>query len=263
MRLRSSREKTNPRYSGTRTGPVLYAYGGFTLFAASFQTTSAWARWPLVSGPKTPHLPSLFARGFGLACSPFARCYSGNHCCFLFLGLLRCFSSARSQSGFDAGPMRGISPHEEVPFGDPRIIDFMRLPAAFRSSSRPSSASQPSHPPAAVAAKRGSNHVTGTALPVVWVGARSEFAKDCVLFRPTHHLQCECECVLFCTAHVVMELCTYGRVCTQSTFILCSPGARPLVHGTASGACSADRPPSGMTPCCRAINSHRCPSPVC
>jgi hypothetical protein len=29
----------------------------------------------------------------GLGCSPFARHYSGNHYCFLFLRLLRCFSS--------------------------------------------------------------------------------------------------------------------------------------------------------------------------
>ena len=32
----------------------------------------------------------------GLGCSPFARHYWGNHCCFLFLGVLRCFSSPRS-----------------------------------------------------------------------------------------------------------------------------------------------------------------------
>jgi hypothetical protein len=33
----------------------------------------------------------------GLGCFHFARHYSGNHCCFLFLCLLRCFSSARSR----------------------------------------------------------------------------------------------------------------------------------------------------------------------
>ena len=32
----------------------------------------------------------------GLGSFPFARRYSENHCCFLFLGLLRCFSSPRS-----------------------------------------------------------------------------------------------------------------------------------------------------------------------
>src|SRR5690606_1362552 len=35
----------------------------------------------------------------GLGSSPFARHYSGNHCYFLFLRLLRCFSSARSPPG--------------------------------------------------------------------------------------------------------------------------------------------------------------------
>ena len=33
----------------------------------------------------------------GLGCFHFARHYSGNHYCFLFLCLLRCFSSARSR----------------------------------------------------------------------------------------------------------------------------------------------------------------------
>ena len=34
----------------------------------------------------------------------------------------------------------------DVLFGDPRIEDCMRLPGAFRSLPRPSSASEPSHP---------------------------------------------------------------------------------------------------------------------
>ncbi len=38
--------------------------------------------------PRNPRVP-------GLASSPFARHYLGNHCCFLFLPLLRCFSSRR------------------------------------------------------------------------------------------------------------------------------------------------------------------------
>ena len=98
----------------------------------------------------TPHPPVLFAQGFGLAYSLFARCYSGNHSCFLFLPVLRCFSSERSQSGIDSRSTWGISPCEEVPLGHPRIKDFMRLPAAYRCLSRPSSASQPSHPPLTV-----------------------------------------------------------------------------------------------------------------
>ena len=46
------------------------------------------------------HLRALLPRhrldGTGLGCSAFAHHYSRNHCCFLFLRLLRCFSSAGS-----------------------------------------------------------------------------------------------------------------------------------------------------------------------
>src|SRR5471032_3035438 len=38
--------------------------------------------------------PPLCRNIIGLGCFPFARHYSGNHYCFLFLRLLRCFSSA-------------------------------------------------------------------------------------------------------------------------------------------------------------------------
>ena len=72
----------------------------------------------------------------GLGCAPFARHYWGYHCCFLFLRVLRCFSSPglpplleddRSSTG------------RVVPFGNPRINGHLRLPAAYRSLSRPSS----------------------------------------------------------------------------------------------------------------------------
>ena len=36
------------------------------------------------------------ARPFGLGCGPFARRYLGYHVCFLFLRVLRCFSSPRA-----------------------------------------------------------------------------------------------------------------------------------------------------------------------
>ena len=41
-------------------------------------------------------LPHTGLNPYGLGCFPFARHYLGNHCCFLFLRLLRCFSSAGS-----------------------------------------------------------------------------------------------------------------------------------------------------------------------
>ena len=77
----------------------------------------------------------------GLASSAFARHYSQNLGWFLFLALLRCFSS-------------GGSPHIPIysvydtwaslmwiaPFGDLRIKVCLPLPGAYRSLPRPSSA---------------------------------------------------------------------------------------------------------------------------
>ena len=42
-----------------------------------------------------PHVRNAgrLSRGHGLGSFPFARRYLGNHCCFLFLRVLRCFSS--------------------------------------------------------------------------------------------------------------------------------------------------------------------------
>ena len=56
----------------------------------------------------------------GLGCSPFARHYWGNHCCFLFLEVLRCFSSLRSPPChcMDDRPPGG----RVFPFGDPGVI---------------------------------------------------------------------------------------------------------------------------------------------
>ena len=55
-----------------------------------------WLRFPTHSTRRTcpsagPTTPACMHTGLG--CSPSARRYSGNHYCFLFLRLLRCFSS--------------------------------------------------------------------------------------------------------------------------------------------------------------------------
>ena len=72
----------------------------------------------------------------GLGYSPVARHYWGNHSYFLFLRVLRCFSSPRSPpTTSDGTPSR----YRVVPFGDPRVNGYLRLTAAFRSLSRPSS----------------------------------------------------------------------------------------------------------------------------
>ena len=72
-----------------------------------------------------------------LGSSLFARHYLGNHYCFLFLQVLRCFSSLGLPPGF----------HRDCPsstdrvdlFGNLRIKDYLHLPGAYRSLSRPSS----------------------------------------------------------------------------------------------------------------------------
>ena len=77
----------------------------------------------------------------GLGSSGFARRYFRNRCFFLFLRLLRCFSSpgslrmAMNSPYGDRGLLCRVSP-----FRHPRITGYLLLPAAFRSLSRLSSA---------------------------------------------------------------------------------------------------------------------------
>jgi hypothetical protein len=78
----------------------------------------------------------------GLASSAFAHHYSRNHSCFLFLRVLRCFTSPRPhQPPYTfrrrRHPMTGARfPHSEIPGSKPGC----RLPEAYRRLPRPSSA---------------------------------------------------------------------------------------------------------------------------
>ena len=73
----------------------------------------------------------------GLGSSPFARHYLGNHVCFLFLPVLRCFSSRGSPPymGTDDRP----SACRVAPFRNPRVKGRLHLTAAYRSLPRLSS----------------------------------------------------------------------------------------------------------------------------
>ena len=77
----------------------------------------------------------------GLGSFPFARRYSGNRCFFLFLRVLRCFSSPGSLPYVMDWRMdtRGLLTWVP-PFGNLRLTEYLLLPAAYRSLSRPSSA---------------------------------------------------------------------------------------------------------------------------
>ena len=72
----------------------------------------------------------------GLGSSPVARHYWGNHSYFLFLQVLRCFSSLRSPPDMRDDSHSGC---RVAPFGNPRVKGHLHLTAAYRSLSRPSS----------------------------------------------------------------------------------------------------------------------------
>ena len=86
----------------------------------------------------------------GLGCSPFARRYWGNHCCFLFLQVLRCFSSLRVPRQHTCAPVprlqRGGLSHSETR-GSTVTCTYPRIIAACRVLHRQR---EPRHPPYAL-----------------------------------------------------------------------------------------------------------------
>jgi hypothetical protein len=125
-----------PWYSGISLGHSSYTYRAITFYGTAFQAVSI-----STSGPVMQALQPRYDRNhIGLGYSPFARRYLGNHYCFLFLRVLRCFSSPGSLYI----PMYSVcsdrsSTCRVAPFGNPRINARLQLPVAYRSLSRPSS----------------------------------------------------------------------------------------------------------------------------
>ena len=64
-----------------------FAYGPFTLYGGTFQILQL----PLLVPHRSP--ATLRRKRRSLGCFPFARHYLGNHGCFIFLRVLRCFTS--------------------------------------------------------------------------------------------------------------------------------------------------------------------------
>lgn len=95
----------------------------------------------MVPQPRTRN-PYQVSHAHGLGSSAFAHHYSRNHYCFLFLRVLRCFTSPRShQPAYTFSrrrhPMTGARfPHSEIPGSK----SGCRLPEAYRRLPRPSSA---------------------------------------------------------------------------------------------------------------------------
>ena len=129
-----------------RTGSLpAFAYGAFTLCGMLSQyisTSGSVCHSPsgLRTAPSCTHNPTsattavLALTWFGLF--PFRSPLLGESLRFLFLGLLRCFTSPGSS--LIRGRLDCSS--RVAPFGHLRIKDRLRLPGAFRSLPRPSSA---------------------------------------------------------------------------------------------------------------------------
>ena len=122
-------------YSGSRLADSSFAYGAFTLSGWLSQNHSAkLVRSITRSEPRNARIP-VWALPFSLAATHRITC------CFLFLRLLRCFSSPGSpripmDSEYgDGGLLRRVSPFRHL-----RVIGYLLLTAAFRSLSRLSSA---------------------------------------------------------------------------------------------------------------------------
>ena len=103
-----------------------------------------WSDFPDCSDNDSPHISwsvTPECTHSGLGSSDFARRYFRNRCFFLFLRLLRCFSSPGSPPYVMDWRMDDTSSSYRVsPFRHLRIKDYLHLPAAFRSLSRLSSA---------------------------------------------------------------------------------------------------------------------------
>ena len=79
-----------PTYSGYRWRYLDFVYRNFTFFVLPFQVSSTIQPTVVARSVPQTHYRS------GLGCSDFARHYFRNRFCFLFLRVLRCFSSPGS-----------------------------------------------------------------------------------------------------------------------------------------------------------------------
>ncbi len=125
-----------------------------------------------------PHNPTAI-NDCGLGYSHFVRHYFGNHFCFLFLGLLRWFSSPRSLYPayiFNRewyGITRTGLPHSEIS-GSPVVCTYPKLIAADHVLHR---LSVPRHPPCAL------NNLTENLLP------KRQISGEITKINLHHHIQ--------------------------------------------------------------------------
>ena len=121
-----------PAYSGGAPAGLLFEYGALTRYGPAFQPVLL----DNLPSLERSYYPATRLNAAGLGSSPFARRYWGNRYYFLFLQVLRCFSSLRSPPSINGyrNRFRWVAP-----FGHLRVKAYLPLAAAFRSLSRPSS----------------------------------------------------------------------------------------------------------------------------
>ena len=127
-----------PWYSGSQLKHVLFRLQDCHLLRLTFPDLFDYLLCSFYVVSSTPIKETLI----GLGCFPFARRYLGNRVFFLFLGVLRCFSSPGlpSYTYFIQYMIHGVRSMWVSPFGNLRIKAYLRLPEAYRCLSRPSSA---------------------------------------------------------------------------------------------------------------------------
>ena len=134
-----------PRYSGYRYTASDFAQGAVTRCGRTFQNVTL----VLCVRYRGPTTPKAHYYASGLGSSPVARHYWGNHVCFLFLEVLRCFSSLgwRHRPVPTAAVLQtaGLS-HSEIP-GSEVICTYPGLIAAYHVLHR---LHEPRHPPCAL-----------------------------------------------------------------------------------------------------------------
>ena len=148
-----------PWYLGVRSRePAVFTLQDCHLLWLAFPGHSV--RWQVGNSPAGPHPDAIRSRNpggtthaglhaAGLGSSRFARRYSGNRVCFLFLGVLRCFSSPGSPRlgyGFTQrcpAMKRDGFPHSGIP-GLASVCDYPGLIAAYHALLR---LPMPRHPP--------------------------------------------------------------------------------------------------------------------
>jgi len=121
---------SRPTQDPTKT-IISYIYGTVTLYGLAFQKIlfSIIVHVVVLQPPVSRNY-------LGLGYSPFDRHYSGNHYCFLFLRVLRCFSSPGCHPASRMAALHAAGfPHSEISGSN----SCLHLTGAYRSLPRPSS----------------------------------------------------------------------------------------------------------------------------